>query len=116
MDADYLIHFCYLLALLISKVHLIESCVYIVESRRVIEMRNLPEPEHMPVQVHLIEHPFGVCEIPAPLRDRWMLVTEDKERIRIRSHSMTVRYPHVSNTTKVKYRCLESKGHTFLLG
>ncbi|XP_052773613.1 uncharacterized protein LOC128212277 [Mya arenaria] len=84
------------------------SCEYIVESRRVSQ-RDLPP-------VRPLRHLNGTCEIPGRLRDRWTLLTPDRERLRIRSHSMTARYPGQTNLTRIRYRCLESRGHTFLLG
>ncbi|WAR22136.1 hypothetical protein MAR_016110, partial [Mya arenaria] len=57
------------------------SCEYIVESRRVSQ-RDIP-PVSPP------RHLNGTCDIPGRLRDRWTLLTPDRERLRIRAHSMT---------------------------
>ncbi|XP_052773897.1 uncharacterized protein LOC128212463 isoform X1 [Mya arenaria] len=84
------------------------TCEYIVESRRVSQ-RDIPP-------FRPLRQPNGTCDIPGRLRDRWTLLTPDRERLRIRAHSMTARYPGATNLTRVRYRCLESRGHTFLLG
>lgn len=82
----------------------VDPCVYIVESRRVMEQRD--------VKLNMQQTQSDSCEIPDSLKDRWMLVDRPRERLRIRGNvSMIVKY----GKTKHHYTCLESKGHTFLL-
>ncbi|WAR22111.1 hypothetical protein MAR_016085, partial [Mya arenaria] len=59
------------------------TCEYIVESRRVSQ-RDIPP-------FRPLRQPNGTCDIPGRLRDRWTLLTPDRERLRIRAHSMTAR-------------------------
>ncbi|KAL4231144.1 hypothetical protein ACF0H5_008727 [Mactra antiquata] len=81
-----------------------DTCVYVVESRRVMEQRD--------VKLNTQQTEGDACEIPESLKDRWMLVNRPRERLRIRGNvSMIVKY----GKTKHQYSCLESKGHTFLL-
>ena len=81
------------------------NCTYEVESRRVVE-RELAMP-------HLFV-PGEPCDIAQRLMDRWTLegqVTESG-KLRIRGNHMVVKY----RTTKLRYRCIENRGNTFLLG
>ncbi|XP_053407131.1 uncharacterized protein LOC123546089 [Mercenaria mercenaria] len=79
------------------------TCTYVVESRRVMERA---------IDLKTEELPSGPCEIPGLMKDRWILVDRPRERMRIRGNVMVVKY----GNTRLKYKCLESKGHTFLLG
>lgn len=78
------------------------SCTYVVESRRVIERA---------IDLREQKLPSGSCEIPGPMKDRWELVDRPRERMRIRGDAMVVKY----GNTRIKYNCMENKGHTFLL-
>lgn len=78
------------------------TCTYVVESRRVIERA---------IELRTEKIASGECEIPTPMKDRWTLVERHRERMRIRGDVMNVKY----GETRIKYRCMENKGHTFLL-
>lgn len=90
------------LVLIYEFVSTVLTCTYVVESRRMIERA---------VDNRSLKIPSGSCEIPRLMKDRWILVDRPRERIRIRGNVMVVKY----GKTKLKYECIENKGHAFLL-
>ena len=51
------------------------------------------------------------CDIPLRMNDRWELVGRPRDKMRIKGNFVYVKY----GVTKLKYRCLENRGYSFLL-
>lgn len=85
-------------------------CTYVVLSRRVMpRSADLQSSDNSSI---MATRPQRVpCDIPLRMNDRWELVGRPRDKMRIKGNFVYVKY----GVTKLKYRCLENRGYSFLL-